>query len=170
MVEESDEGQIRNDIPRFRLAAPADTDTLADLRWRLATDDSPIEDFREKTAFVEAFRCALPAVDQHEKIIHFVAESGARVVAAMSIVKVTKIPRPGDLSGQWGYLTNVYTLPEFRRRGIGAGLLAEARRWAQAQKLELLVVWPSERSYAFYQRAGFRSEHDPLVLKILEGE
>jgi len=30
----------------------------------------------------------------------------------------------------------------------------------------LLIVWPSDRSYEFCERAGFRRETDPLSLKI----
>jgi len=32
--------------------------------------------------------------------------------------------------------------------------------------LELLIVWPSDQSYPFYERAGFRRETDPLVPQI----
>jgi len=148
------------------LAVPADIESLADLRWRLSTDDLPITNPLERKEFIAAFCSALPGIEACDRLVHFVAEREGQAIAALSIVKVMKIPRPGDIAGQWGYLTNVYTLPEFRSKGIGGGLLAAARSWAEAQKLELLIVWPSDRSYAFYERAGFRRESDPLTLKI----
>ena len=148
------------------MAVPADIESLADLRWRLSTDDLPITNPLERKEFIAAFCSALPGIEACDRLVHFVAEREGQAIAALSIVKVMKIPRPGDIAGQWGYLTNVYTLPEFRSKGIGGGLLAAARSWAEAQKLELLIVWPSDRSYAFYERAGFRRESDPLTLKI----
>lgn len=50
---------------RFRMAHPSDIDSLADLRWRLGTADSPPNDFIKKQAFIEAFRSALPKIDNH---------------------------------------------------------------------------------------------------------
>lgn len=162
MVDNNNEQQVDGDIFRFRLAVPTDIDSLADLRWKLCTDDSPVTDNK----FTEAFCSALQNIEDHNTLVHFVAESNSQIVAVLSIIKVAKMPHPDDLKGQWGYLTNVYTLPKFRNKGIGEGLLATARRWAEVQRLELLVVWPSDRSYAFYERAGFRREADPLVLKL----
>jgi GNAT superfamily N-acetyltransferase len=153
---------------RLRMALPSDIDSLADLRWRLCTEDSAAYDTREKQAFVEAFRSTLPKIDDRTSVVHFVAEREARLVAALSIVKVMKIPSPDELDGAWGYLTNVYALPEFRNQGIGSELLALALDWAQSQRFELLIVWPSDPSYRFYQRAGFHRERDPLVLSIPE--
>ncbi|HGJ5884485.1 GNAT family N-acetyltransferase [Arsenophonus sp.] len=78
-----------------------------------------------------------------------------------------KIPNPNDMNGHWGYLTNVYTLPKYRNKGVGTALLSVAYRWAKHEELELLVVWPSDKSYSFYERTGFRRqqrEQDPLVL------
>ena len=151
---------------RFRLAIPADIESLAYLRWRLSTDELPVSNPLERKEFIAAFCSALPSIEACDRLVHFVAEREGQAIAALSIVKVMKIPRPGDIWGHWGYLTNVYTLTEFRNKGIGAGLLAAARSWAEAQQLELLIVWPSDRSYEFYERAGFRRETDPLSLKI----
>jgi GNAT superfamily N-acetyltransferase len=57
-------------------------------------------------------------------------------------------------------------LPEARNAGVGQELLTAIRDWARGVDLEILVVWPSERAYSFYERAGFRRHPDPLVLKL----
>ena len=166
MADEIKDEGIHDATFRFRLAEPRYLEALADLRWRLCTDDLPVAESHERAAFMVAFRTALPNIEDRNRLVHFVAECDGELIAVLSIVKVTKIPRPGDINGQWGYLTNVYTLPEFRNMGAGGRLLATARNWAAAQQLELLIVWPSDQSYAFYERAGFRREADPLVLQI----
>lgn len=63
-------------------------------------------------------------------------------------------------------LTNSYVLPQARNAGVGQQLLAAIEAWARAEDLELLLVWPSERAYPFYERAGFRRYPDPLVLRL----
>jgi GNAT superfamily N-acetyltransferase len=73
------------------------------------------------------------------------------------IQRVAKIPKPGKVRDAFGYVTNVYTKPPYRGRGMGAALLQRVKDWAQADDLEFLVVWPSEASGRFYERAGFKS-------------
>jgi GNAT superfamily N-acetyltransferase len=53
-----------------------------------------------------------------------------------------------------------------RNAGVGQQLLMAIKDWAYADDLELLVVWPSERAYPFYERAGFQRYPDPLVLRL----
>ena len=138
----------------------SDAGTLAELRWRFQTENKGIPtDDNFITIFNEA---ALS-----ERFIHWVAELNGKVVAIMSVQKVAKLPSPGDRSNRhWGYLTNCYTVPEHRNKGIGGSLLTRVRKWAEEEGLEFLAVWPSDRSYGFYEREGFSRPPDPLILKI----
>lgn len=151
----------------IRIAEKNDVRALAELRWQLCADYANEIFSSEKRLFIETFSSQLEA-RSHRDIIHFLAEAEGTIVAVMSVVKVQGLPHPDKLqsNGVWGYLTNVYTSPTFRNKGIGSHLLVEVRHWAQKQNLELLVVWPSEKSDSFYKRAGFARERDPLVLKI----
>ena len=150
----------------FRLATIDDLSQLADLRWRLRTDDA--SDFAPTTygQFIREFVDSLAPYFEDGPFTHWVAEIEGRIVAAMTVEKVLKLPAPRALTRCWGYLTNCYTLTEHRSRGIGAGLLAAVTSWAKEQNYELLTVWPSERSFAFYERNGFCRYPDPLVLQI----
>lgn len=51
----------------------------------------------------------------------------------------------------------VSTLPEFRRRGIGEALTAEAVRCGVAAGCDMAYLQASEAGYPVYQRMGFRS-------------
>lgn len=144
-----------------RLATPDDLSPIADLRWRLQTDDT--EDDAARLAFAEEFL----ANDLHtEDLFHFVAEDEGRIIGAMSVRKVWKVPAPGRPEAAWGYLTNCYVLPGNRAEGVGSALLKFIERWARDEALELLVVWPSDRAFSFYERAGFARTIDPLVLSL----
>ena len=158
----------RQDGITFRLADPRDALQLADLRWRLKTDDSLDFSMTERNDFVAAFTAFTESASgrQDQPFFHCVAELEGRLIAVMSVRKVLKVPSPERLDGCWGYLTNCYTLPDYRNRGIGTNLLNAIKEWSKEQELELLVVWPSDRSYRFYERSGFYRDPDPLVLKI----
>ncbi len=144
-----------------RLATPDDLATIADLRWRLQMDDAADDATRQ--TFVEEFL----ANDLHtEDLFHFVAEDEGRIISAMSVRKVWKMPAPGRPEAAWGYLTNCYVLPDYRAKGVGSALLKFIKGWSRDEQLELLVVWPSDPAYEFYKRAGFAKYQDPLVLKL----
>ena len=70
------------------------------------------------------------------------------------------------MSEIWGYLTNSIVIPEKRNQGLGSRSLESIKSWAFELGLELLIVWPSEASYPFYRRAGFKGRDDPLELML----
>jgi GNAT superfamily N-acetyltransferase len=76
------------------------------------------------------------------------------------------MPSPERLNGRFGYVTNSYVLPEYRNAGMGTALLAAVKNWSLSEDLELLLVWPSERAYPFYERSGYHRYPDPVVLKL----
>jgi len=150
----------------FRLAVPDDVRQLADLRWRLQTDDAAEFDAAERTKFIARFTEIVSASMRNGPFSHWIAEADDNIVAVMSVGRVVKVPSPKSIEKHWGYLTNCYTLPDYRGRGIGTGLLAAVAEWAKNESYELLAVWPSNRSYPFYERSGFHRYVDPLILKI----
>ena len=154
----------------FRLAVLDDIHPLADLRWRLQTDDAAAFDADERAKFIAAFTESVSRSFDNGLFFHWVAEMDGHVVAVMSVERVLKVPSPQAIDRHWGYLTNCYTLPEHRNRGIGTGLLAAVTEWAKKENYELLAAWPSDRSYPFYERSGFRRYDDPLILKIDDPE
>jgi len=150
----------------LRIATSTDMPQIADLRWRLKVDDEPIFDRDAYEYFIAEFVRVCEAEWSPSEIVHWIAADAERVVAVMSIVIVRKLPSPGDLRNRWGYVTNSYALPDVRNAGVGGRLLMAIKDWACAENLDLLVVWPSERAYPFYERAGFSRYPDPLVLKL----
>jgi GNAT superfamily N-acetyltransferase len=150
----------------YRLSTDRDLADLADLRWRLQTDDLPIVDRTEYDLFVQDFIGIGQSEPRTGELFHWVACAADRLVGAMSVIVVRKVPKPGELDGRWGYLTNCYVLPEMRNAGVGGSLLSKVKSWAGELGIELLVVWPSDRAYPFYERGGFTRPADPLVLEI----
>jgi GNAT superfamily N-acetyltransferase len=92
----------------------------------------------------------------------WVAEEGPSIAGTMAVELVETMPRPGRADSRWGYLTSVYAHPEHRGRGIGSMLLHEIQAWARREHLELLLVWPSIESRAFFRRHGFEGV-EPLT-------
>lgn len=139
----------------YRLATPADVDTLARLRWDFRTEytaDPPPIPWEQ---FLEAMRVFLREAFGSGMWAVWVAEDEGQIVAQAFIQRIRKVPRPAALERYFGYVTNVYTRPAYRNQGVGAVLMRHVQDWAKQEQLEMLVLWPSEKAVPFYRRAGF---------------
>ena len=57
--------------------------------------------------------------------------------------------------GRQGTIINVFTEPEWRRRGIGSLLMKEITAWARSEDLERILLHASEEGRPVYQKLGF---------------
>jgi len=144
-----------------RQATIDDVPALADLRRELTLEELPAGEPRRD--FEAAFRDVVGDGLRDGSWVVWVAESEGQIVAHAFVAIVEKVPRPIEASRQIGYLTNVYTRPAHRGQGVGATLLAATTEWARHHGIELLIVWPSERSISLYDRHGFAALDEPLV-------
>lgn len=148
---------------KYRCAERPDYAALADMRWRLKAEDAPFEHDAAYRDYISAF---VTWAEKATNYVHWVADDNGKLRGAMSIAMVPKVPAPDEPDGRWGYLTNSYVYPDARNSGVGGALLDSVVDRARSAGLELLVVWPSERAYPFYERGGFQSQRDPLMLEF----
>jgi GNAT superfamily N-acetyltransferase len=144
-------------------AALDDVPELARLRWELYEEQNgdpgePVEAYVER--FAAFARSALSSEDWRA----WVARTDDRLVGAMWLHTVHRVPVPGMRAGPIGYLTNVYVAPEHRNAGLGADMLDRVEGWCRERRFSLVIVWPTERSRSFYRRGGFDRPDEPLVL------
>lgn len=98
----------------------------------------------------------------------WVAEENGSIVSHVFVEIVDTVPRPGRKKSPWGYVTNVYTVPSHRSKGIGGELMEGIRCWARENGLTFLLVWPSETSVDFYGRHGFERALDVMENHVRE--
>jgi GNAT superfamily N-acetyltransferase len=85
------------------------------------------------------------------------------VVIAGAGVQLRQVPphphRPsrngGFAKGRHAIVLNVFTEPEWRKRGVALLLMEEIIRWARAEKLDRLVLHASAQARSIYERLGF---------------
>jgi GNAT superfamily N-acetyltransferase len=57
--------------------------------------------------------------------------------------------------GKHAIVLNVFTEPEWRRRGLAQLLMEEILRWSRDEQLDRLVLHASDEARALYERLGF---------------
>jgi GNAT superfamily N-acetyltransferase len=147
----------------MRLAARPDIHALVEMR-RDFTFEGPEEDEDPSLVGFEA-DCAdfLEDAISSGRWHIWVAELDGRIVSHAFVALIDKVPRPVRENSKIAYLTNVYTRPEYRGRGIGAQLIKRAQQAAREARVELMIVWPGDESVEFYKREGFVDPNEPLI-------
>jgi GNAT superfamily N-acetyltransferase len=85
----------------------------------------------------------------------WLAEADGAAVGTISVQRVAAVPTPWQTTRGWGYVTSVQVAPDWRGRGVGRLLMNAALAWAREGGLELVHLWPSPDSVAFYRAVGF---------------
>jgi len=146
----------------IRAARADDIPELARLRWQLYTErevhDEPFETYVER--FITFARDALPRDDWRA----WCAEADSRLVAAMWLHTVPRIPAPGHGAPRpMAYLTNMYVEPEHRSHGLGSRLLRLFVDHCVSGGFEMVLAFPADDAYGFYERNGFTRPPYPVV-------
>lgn len=149
----------------YRPAAENDFAQLAQLRWDFRAEDGEVPVLHQHE-FMGTYQNYLQQGLAGNRWTYWVAEEHNKIVSQVFLQIISSIPRPCRVHNDFGYITNVYTKPTYRNQGIGAKLMRRVIEYASELDLELLLVWPSETSIAFYQRAGFQLADDVMKLQL----
>ncbi|HVA60561.1 MAG TPA: GNAT family N-acetyltransferase [Mycobacteriales bacterium] len=145
----------------IRLTGPDDVAALAVLRAHWAAElHGPSPD--------EGFPAAFAAWHHEEtnRRRWWLAVGPTRPIGMVSLALFDRMPAPGRPQSRWGYLANMFVVPERRDHGVGAALLAELLQWSHRQRLARVVLSPSQRSIPFYLRHGFHPAEELLIMTL----
>jgi GNAT superfamily N-acetyltransferase len=87
-----------------------------------------------------------------------------------SIAGVVVRQGPGNISnpsGVWGYLMNVYTLPQYRKMGLSANVLDRLMSTAADRGITAFELHATEAGEALYVKAGFKLHSEPTYRKFI---
>lgn len=149
----------------IRLAVERDMDPLIRMRWDFTFEHNPriVADYNR---FRDECRTFLADAIHGGKWFIWLAEIDGQVVSHIYIELIDKVPRPGRITHPFAYMTNVYTIPSHRSKGIGSQLLRRIEEWGGEKQLEFIMVWPSEEAVPFYSRNGYKHCTEPMELQV----
>ena len=84
-----------------------------------------------------------------------VAREGARIATCAFLLIVEKPPGPAFMNGRTGTVLNVYTRPEYRRRGLGRRMMARLIEEARAREVCALSLKATDAGQPLYRSVGF---------------
>jgi GNAT superfamily N-acetyltransferase len=141
----------------YRDATTADIKALAALRWRMETERGgvimPLEEYSV------AYEAAIRGEVESGRHCAWLAEADGVPVACVMLLWWTVPPHFGQHLWRRGSVSSVYTVPEYRRRGISYRLMTMLLDWARAEGLTRLILWSSEMARPLYAHLGFAPSH-----------
>ncbi|HEX2946749.1 MAG TPA: GNAT family N-acetyltransferase [Clostridia bacterium] len=150
----------------YRKAVLADIDELVEIRqeMRLGRDTGTMAVdpavFRRLT--YDYFNKHL----SDDSYISWIACDEDRIVATSGLCFYYAPPTYRNLSGTTAYIMNVYTRPEYRKRGIATKLMEYIVQEAKCRGCSKITLNASDMGRPLYGKLGFKDVHEAMTLYI----
>jgi predicted acetyltransferase len=149
----------------FHKASPKDVSTLVEYRIMFALELSG----KQNEEVVDALRIQMAnyfsKATANNTCISFIAKSDDKV-AGIGSVHLREMP--GNFknpSGKWGYIMNMYTIPEFRRKGICKNILNLLVEEGKAIGITAFELHATKYGEMVYLQEGFIHHNEPTLRK-----
>jgi GNAT superfamily N-acetyltransferase len=136
-----------------RRAAAIDGPTLGRLRWRWRIEERGEAGDIDRESFVDFF--VTWTLDHAGSHVPYLAEVDGQTAGMAWLALSDRVPSPRALDRRAGDIQSVYVVPELRRHGVGAHLIAAIVQHARDVELEYLTVHSAVDAIGFYERLGF---------------
>ena len=154
----------------YRKAKPADIPDLIDLRLGYMhethndLDESVFDEIAAKSAgyFQEHL---------NRDCVVYLAMDGDKKAGCVFFLLINKPASPLFITGKTGTLMNVFTLPEYRRRGIAKELVSMAIEDGKAWDLSYIELRSTNDGYPLYKSLEFiedKSIYMSMKLRLVE--
>lgn len=147
-------------------ATTADVDILVDMRILFGNElvGEQDEDTERQTrmALLEYFMEEL-----NRSCICRYAMVDGEVASTACVVLRRQPPSLKNQSGRWGYFMNVYTVPEYRRRGLSAMVLQQLEKDAAEMGVTAFELHATEAGAPVYEAIGYKIHAEPTYRKFI---
>ena len=141
--------------PVFRMAALDDVDDLVSLRVLMQQEIYDSEKYPLTDNYLNLLREYFAKKIESKGYVSAVADLNGKLVSANGLILYQKPPAITGGNGLIGYISNVYTVPAWRRKGIGKELMKMLVEHARQMEVTELHLWSTEDGKGVYQSLGF---------------
>lgn len=138
----------------YRKAKPADIPTLIELRIGYMHETHKE---LEQPVFDRIAELSKGYFQEHlnRDCVVYLAEEDGKTAGCVFFLLINKPASPLFITGKTGLLMNVFTLPQFRRRGIAEHLVKMAIEDGRAWDLSYIELRATDCGYPLYKKLNF---------------
>jgi GNAT superfamily N-acetyltransferase len=136
-----------------------DVPVLTELRWQMCMEQGvapPGTRAAYEAAFLEFLRATMPGGSCR---CWLARDERGQAVGAVTLWSFPLLPRPGIARELHGWVSNLFTLPEHRRRGVANLLLRSVTAAAGADGVTHLLLDPAPGTEPVYAALGYQAGH-----------
>ena len=102
------------------------------------------------------------------EFIAWLAEADNEIIATSGLSFLQKPPHFINITGKFAYIMNMYTKPEWRRKGIGSVLLERLIEEIKKKGIRSVVLHSTPTGRPLYEKYGFRENDDDkeMIFKL----
>lgn len=128
---------------------------VVDMKMRMFREVGSVTLLRDQAE--ELIARTYAALYREGKCCHFIAydEAGQAVACGGAVIK-EDVPFCFFKTPSYGYIMDVYCVPEKRRRGYASAIIEATLRWLEAKGVHNVKLKPSGAGRALYEKLGFR--------------
>lgn len=138
----------------FDKATIKDIDVLTDLRIAYLNEDLGVITDEN----LELMQATLPSYyEKHlnKDLLAYVARDEMDIVSCAFLLIVEKPMSPSFITGKTGTVLNVYTKPEYRKKGYAKKLITTMLEDAKVEGLSIIELKATADGYSLYKSVGF---------------
>jgi predicted acetyltransferase len=99
--------------------------------------------------------------------ISFLASSNSEVVGIGSLMHRIQPGNFSNPSGHWGYIMNMYTVPEFRKQGVCKAILKALVEEGSKEGITAFELHATPTGEKVYLKNGFMIHREPTLRKFI---
>lgn len=146
----------------IRLATPGEAPILGEMRRRMFLDMGKPDDERIRKV-VQAFVPWIANSIREGRYISWVASTDTgELVSNAGMLLIEWPPNSRDTNPVRGYIMNVWTHPDHRRRGLARRLMEAAISEARSRQIKVTALHASDDGRALYEQLGYRQSREMI--------
>ena len=149
-------------IMTYRLANTEDIPEMCRIRNLQLTDEGDEIAVDIDKEMEEFFRRKL----EDGSLVQFMLEEDGKTIATAGILFIELTPSFSCRTGVRGYVTDMYTSPEYRGRGIATAMLGKLRDIAAERNVTRLMLGASIYGRPVYKKFGFMDLEDWMYMDL----
>ena len=99
-------------------------------------------------------------------LVEWIAEEDNKIIATAAILFIDFPPTYTNKTGRKGYITNMYTEPTSRGKGIATGMLDRLVNEARERNINKILLVASKLGRPVYKKYGFQGTDEWLELNL----
>ena len=150
----------------YRRAEVKDIEELVRMRIQFIKDVQHMEDSDKDEALAEQTRKFFNATIPVNRFISWIAEADGRIIGTSGLCFYSLAPSFKNMSGGVAYIQNMYTLPEYRGRGVAKVLFAKVLSEAKELGYKKISLHATEMGRPIYEKFGFTKVDTEMALNL----